>query len=80
MEVLRELLDRAINVLYVTPEFVTENPIMIRRRMNMSRVPVLALTAPATPHVQQDVCDILRMKFAQLHQVLALWTTWTCLT
>jgi len=100
-KVLRELQDGAINVLYVTPEFITENPTMITSRVNMSRVtciavdeahcvsqwghdfrpsyknlgklktlfprvPILALTATATPHVQQDVCDILRMKSAKL--------------
>ena len=100
-KVLRQLQDGAINVLYVTPEFITENPTIITSRVNMSRVtciavdeahcvsqwghdfrpsykhlgnlktlfprvPILALTATATPHVQQDVCDILRMKSAQL--------------
>ena len=86
-KVLRQLQDGAINVLYVTPEFITENPTIITSRVNMSRVtciavdeahcvsqwghdfrssyknlgnlktlfpsvPILALTATATPHVQ----------------------------
>jgi len=100
-QVLRQLQDGELNVLYVTPEFITENATVLTSRVNMSRitsiavdeahcvsqwghdfrpsykqlsalkklfpgVPLLALTATATPHVQQDVVNILRMKNTQV--------------
>ena len=42
-KVLRELQDGAINVLYVTPEFITENPTIITSRVNLSRVTCIAV-------------------------------------
>eukprot|EP00092_Neocalanus_flemingeri_P014346 GFUD01015474.1.p1 GENE.GFUD01015474.1~~GFUD01015474.1.p1 ORF type:complete len:1050 (+),score=352.66 GFUD01015474.1:77-3226(+) len=100
-KVLMQLQTGAINVLYVTPEFISEQANILTSRVKMDRltciavdeahcvsqwghdfrpayknlcnlktlfpgVPILALTATATPHVQQDVCNILRLKSAQL--------------
>jgi len=100
-KVLRQLQDGEINVLYVTPEFITENVSVVTNRVKMSMitaiavdeahcvsqwghdfrpsyknlktlkshfpgVPIIALTATATPHVQQDVVNILGMKNTQV--------------
>ena len=103
-KVLKDLADGRINVLYVTPEFITGSGAetltsrlpggmkgvtciavdeahcvsqwghdfrtsylhLDRLRDTFPGVPVLALTATATPHVQKNICDILKLKNAQV--------------
>ena len=102
-KVLRDLEQEKINVLYLTPEFITSQPEVITGRLGggmegvtciavdeahcvsqwghdfrssylqlkhlrrtFPGVPILALTATATPRVQASICEILELKNPQV--------------
>ena len=95
-QVLEQLAAGELSLLYVTPEYITENSKNITERLSMRKipciavdeahcvsqwghdfrpfygklgtiktlfpgVPIMALTATATPHVQQDICKMLSL-------------------